>query len=180
MHGARSSPWPTSKRTRGAAGNKEVPLSPIAIEVVRRIDTLFEVERSINGRSPKERLQVRQAFSQPLVEDCRSMCANSSPNCPAAMTWPKGYILNRWASFTLFLEDGRVCLSNNAAARGLRGITLGQNPGCSGSDRGGRRAAAMYSLIVTAKMNGIDPWAWLTIIWQQRCSGVVLRPLRPF
>ena len=72
------------------------------------------------------------------------------------------YILKRWASFTLFLEDGRVCLSNNAAERGLRGIALGRKSWLfCGSDRGGRRAAAMYSLIITAKMNGVDPQAWL-------------------
>jgi Transposase IS66 family/IS66 C-terminal element/zinc-finger binding domain of transposase IS66/Transposase C of IS166 homeodomain len=72
------------------------------------------------------------------------------------------YILKRWASFTLFLEDGRVCLSNNAAERGLRGIALGRKSWLfCGSDRGGRRAAAMYSLIVTAKMNGVNPQAWL-------------------
>ncbi|SMX56630.1 Putative transposase (fragment) [Bradyrhizobium sp. ORS 285] len=62
-----------------------------------------------------------------------------------------------------FLDDGRICLSNNAAERGLRGIALGRKSWLfCGSDRGGRRAAAMYSLIVTAKMNGIDPQAWLT------------------
>src|SRR5258705_859150 len=73
------------------------------------------------------------------------------------------YVLKRWASFTLFLEDGRVCLSNNAAERGLRGIALGRKSWLfCGSDRGGQRAAAMYSLVVTAKMNGIDPQAWLT------------------
>jgi hypothetical protein len=67
------------------------------------------------------------------------------------------YILKRWTSFTLFLEDGRVCLSNNAAERDLRGIALGRKSWLfCGSDRGGRRAAAMYSLIVTAKMNGVD------------------------
>src|ERR671920_921815 len=72
------------------------------------------------------------------------------------------YMLKRWTSFTLFLEDGRVCLSNNAAERGLRGIALGRKSWLfCGSDRGGRRAAAMYSLIITAKMNGVDPQAWL-------------------
>ena len=72
------------------------------------------------------------------------------------------YILKRWPSFTRFLEDGRVCLSNNAAERGLRGIALGRKSWLfCGSDRGGRRAAAMYSLIVTAKMNGVDPQPWL-------------------
>src|SRR5947209_13997289 len=71
-------------------------------------------------------------------------------------------ILKRWTSFTRFLDDGRVCLSNNAAERALRGIALGRKSWLfAGSDRGGRRAAAMYSLIVTAKLNDVDPQAWL-------------------
>ena len=61
------------------------------------------------------------------------------------------YMLKRWTAFTRFLDDGRICLSNNAAERGVRGIALGRSPGCSGLDRGGDRAAVMYSLIVTAK-----------------------------
>jgi transposase len=72
------------------------------------------------------------------------------------------YVLKRWTAFTRFLDDGRICLSNNAAERGVRGIALGRKSWLfCGSDRGGERAAVMYSLIVTAKMNDIDPQAWL-------------------
>jgi Transposase IS66 family len=72
------------------------------------------------------------------------------------------YMLKRWPAFTRFLDDGRICLSNNAAERALRGIALGRKSWLfAGSDRGGQRAAAMYSLIVTAKLNDIDPQAWL-------------------
>ena len=72
------------------------------------------------------------------------------------------YMLKRWPSFTRFLDDGRICLSNNAAERALRGIALGRKSWFfAGSDRGGQRAAAMYSIIVTAKMNDVDPQAWL-------------------
>ena len=72
------------------------------------------------------------------------------------------YMLKRWAAFSRFLDDGRICLSNNAAERALRGIALGRKSWLfAGSDRGGQRAAAMYSLIVTAKMNDVDPQAWL-------------------
>jgi hypothetical protein len=72
------------------------------------------------------------------------------------------YMLKRRTAFTRFLDDGRVCLSNNAAERALRGIALGRKSWLfTGSDRGGQRAAAMYSLIVTSKMNDIDPQAWL-------------------
>ena len=72
------------------------------------------------------------------------------------------YMLKRWAAFTRFLDDGQICLSNNAAERALRGIALGRKSWLfAGSDRGGERAAAMYGLIVTAKMNDVDPQAWL-------------------
>ena len=72
------------------------------------------------------------------------------------------YLLKRWPAFTRFLDDGRVCLSNNAAERALRGIALGRKSWLfAGSDRGGQRAAVLYSLIVTAKMNDVDPQAWL-------------------
>ena len=72
------------------------------------------------------------------------------------------YMLKRWAAFTRFLDDGRVCLTNNAAERALRGIALGRMAWLfAGSDRGGERAALMYTLIQTARLNDIDPQAWL-------------------
>src|ERR1700689_2844781 len=149
---------------RKAAGKKEIALSPIAIEVVRRIDALFEIERSINGKSAEDRLVVRRALSQPLTEDLHAYMREQVSKLSRGHDLAKAfnYILKRWTSFTLFLEDGRVCLSNNAAERGLRGIALGRKSWLfCGSDRGGQRAAAMYSLIVTGKMNGVDPQAWL-------------------
>jgi transposase len=150
---------------RKAAGKKEIPLSPIAIEIVRRIDALFEIERSIIGKSPEERLATRRAQSRPLVDDLHAFMSAQLARLARGHDLVKAinYILKRWAAFTLFLEDGRVCLSNNAAERGLRGIALGRKSWLfCGSDRGGQRAAAMYSLIISAKMNGVDPQAWLT------------------
>jgi hypothetical protein len=150
---------------RQALGKKDIPLSPIAIEVVRRIDALFEIERSINGKSADERLAVRRTLSLPLVEDLQVYMREQAARLSRGHDLVKAinYILKRWPAFTLFLEDGRACLSNNAAERGLRGIALGRKSWLfCGSDRGGQRAAAMYSLVVTAKMNGIDPQAWLT------------------
>jgi transposase len=149
---------------RKAAGKKEIPLSPIAIEVVRRIDALFEIERSINGKSPEERLSVRRTSSRPLVDALETYMREQVARLSRGHDLAKAiqYMLKRWPAFTLFLEDGRVCLSNNAAERGLRGIALGRKSWLfCGSDRGGQRAAAMYSLIVTAKMNGVDPQTWL-------------------
>ncbi len=147
-----------------AAGKKEIVMSPIAIEIVRRIDVLFEIERGVNAQSAEHRRAVRQELSAPLVADLESYMleqrAKLSPrhDLAKAMT----YMLKRWPSFTRFLDDGRVCLSNNAAERALRGIALGRKSWLfCGSDRGGQRAAAMYSLIITCKMNDIDPQAWL-------------------
>ena len=149
---------------RKASGKREIPLSPIAIEIVRRIDALFEIERSINGKCPAERLAVRQNLSRPLVEELEVYMRAQLDRLSRGHDLAKAinYMLKRRAAFTLFLEDGRVCLSNNAAERGLRGIALGRKSWLfCGSDRGGQRAAMMYSLIVTAKMNHVDPQAWL-------------------
>ena len=150
---------------RKAAGKKDIPLSPIAIEVVRQMDAIFAIEREINGKTPEERLAVRQSSSRPLVDALESYMREQLTKLSRGHDLAKAiqYMLKRWRAFTLFLNDGRVCLTNNAAERGLRGIALGRKSWLfCGSDRGGVRAAAMYSLIVTAKMNGIDPQAWLT------------------
>ena len=149
---------------RRAAGKKVIVLSPIAIEVVRRIDALFEIERPINGKIAGERRVARQELSKPLVEELHLYISEQRAKLSRGHDLAKAidYILKRWTAFTLFLDDGRVCLSNNAAERALRGIALGRKSWLfCGSDRGGQRAAAMYSLIVTAKMNGVDPQVWL-------------------
>jgi hypothetical protein len=149
---------------RHAAGKRAITLSPIAIEVVRRIDALFDIERSINGKPAEGRRAVRQELSKPLVEALQVYMREQRAKLSRGHDLAKAidYILKRWAAFTLFLDDGRVCLSNNAAERALRGIALGRKSWLfCGSDRGGERAAAMYSLIVTAKMNDVDPQAWL-------------------
>jgi transposase len=149
---------------RKAEGKTAGVISPLALEAVRRIDKLFEIERSINGDSPDHRRTVRQEFSAPLIADLEAWMHEHRPKLSRGNDLAKAmdYILKRWAAFTLFLDDGRVCLSNNAAERALRGIALGRKSWLfAGSDRGGQRAAALYSLIVTAKMNDIDPQAWL-------------------
>ena len=149
---------------RKAAGKKEIALSPIAIEVVRRIDALFEIERAVNGKGAEERAAARRTMSRALVEDLHAYLRAQLVKLSRGHDLVKAinYMLKRWPAFTLFLDDGRVCLSNNAAERALRGVALGRKSWLfCGSDRGGQRAAAMYSLIVTAKMNGVDPQAWL-------------------
>jgi transposase len=149
---------------RKAEGKKPAPISPVALEIVRRMDRIFEVERSINGQSTEERLATRQQISLPLVTELEALLLKHRPGLSRHDDLAKAmdYMLKRWPVFTRFLEDGRVCLTNNAAERALRGIALERKAWLfAGSDRGGQRAALMYSLIVTAKLNDIDPQAWL-------------------
>ena len=147
-----------------ARGKTPSIISPIALEAVRRIDALFEIERSINGLDAAKRKAGRQDRAAPLVAALHAWLSEQRIKLSRGNDVAKAmdYMLKRWAAFTRFLDDGRVCLSNNAAERALRGIALGRKSWLfAGSDRGGERAAVMYSLIVTAKLNDIDPQAWL-------------------
>jgi transposase len=138
--------------------------APIATEAVGRIDVLFAIEREINGSTPQERVRVRNERSRPLLialqawlREQRSKVSKQSETAKAI-----DYILKRWSAFTRFLDDGRLCMSNNAAEREIRAVAMGRkNWTFAGSDEGGRRAAAIYTLIATAKLNDIDPQAWL-------------------
>jgi transposase len=149
---------------RKAQGKTSAVISPLALEAVRRIDVLFEIERAINGQSADQRRAVRQEQSAPLVADLAAWMRTERAKLSRGNDIAKAmdYMLKRWTAFTRFLDDGRICLSNNAAERALRGIALGRKSWLfAGSDRGGQRAAAMYSLIVTCKLNDVDPQAWL-------------------
>src|SRR6266542_3647919 len=128
------------------------------------MDAIFMLERSINGLSPEQRVAVRRRDIALLVDDLIDWMKRERGKLSRHNEVAKAmdYMLKRIEVFTRFLDDGRICLSNNAAERGLRGIALGRKSWLfAGSDRGGQRAAVMYSLIVTAKMNDIDPQAWL-------------------
>jgi len=144
---------------------KQAPvISPLAVEAVRRIDAIFDVERAINGRSVQDRLALRQQHSAPLVADLETWMRENRSKLSrnSAVAEAMDYMLKAWPAFTAFLDDGRICLTNNAAERALRGIALGRKSWLfAGSDRGGQRTAFMLSLITTAKLNDIDPQAWL-------------------
>jgi transposase len=145
-------------------GKNASPISPIALEAVKRIDVLFEIEREINGHDSVVRHRVRQEQSVPLVANLENWLRGErgqlSRHAPVAQAMD--YMLRRWSAFTAFLRDGRICLTNNAAERALRGIALGRKSWLfAGSERGAERAAFMYTLIITAKLNDIDPQAWL-------------------
>ncbi|WP_414644784.1 IS66 family transposase [Bradyrhizobium sp.] len=148
-----------ARRDKNAA-----PISPIALEAVKRIDPIFDIEREINGVSAEERLAARRLRSAPLVatleEWMRAERAKLSRH--SAVAKAVDYMLTRWPAFTRFLDDGRICLTNNAAERALRGLALGRKSWLfAGSERGAKRAAIMYTLIQTAKLNDVDPQAWL-------------------
>ena len=123
--------------------------APIAAEAVRRIDELFAIERTINGKASEQRLAVRREKSTPLVIDLEIWMRQQRALLSAGNDTAKAinYLLNRWAAFTRFLDDGRVCLTNNAAERALRGVAVGRrNWTFAGSDAGGHRAAAVYTV----------------------------------
>ena len=149
---------------RRSSNKTPSPISPLALEAVRRIDALFDIEREINGLDANRRKAARQEQSAPIIAELgtwmREERAKLSRHNEVAKAMD--YVLKRWDAFARFLDDGRICITNNAAERALRGIALGRKSWLfAGSDRGGERAAAMYSLIVTAKLNDIDPQAWL-------------------
>src|SRR3954452_22074679 len=141
-----------------------VSRAPIAAEAVRRIDELFAIERDISGKPAAERLAVRKERAEPLVGELAAWLRVQQARVSRKSETGKaiGYALNHWAALTRFLGDGRICLSNNAAERALRGVAVGRrNWTFAGSDRGGERAAAVYTLVETCKLNGVDPQAWL-------------------
>lgn len=149
------------RRKKGAA-----PLvSPLASEALEIIDRLFAIERDINGKPAAERLAVRQERSAPIVAELETWMRDTRSQLSRhdAVAKAIAYLQNDWDGFTTFLADGRICLSNNAAERQLRSVARGRKAWLFvGSDRGGQRAAMMFSLFGTARLNDVDPLAWFT------------------
>jgi transposase len=147
-----------------ARDKKPTAISPIAFEAVQRMDAIFALERSINGLSPEDRLAARRRDIAPLVDILIAWMKQERVKLSRHNEVAKAmdYMLRRLDVFTRFLDNGRICLSNNAAERALRGIALGRKSWLfAGSDRGGERAAIMLTLIQTARLNDVDPQAWL-------------------
>ena len=146
-------------------GKNAAPISPMALEAVKRIDLLFDIERAINGRPSAERLAVRKEKSVPLLAELEDWMRTERARLSrhALVAKAMDYMLKRWDGFARFTTDGRICLTNNAAERALRSLALGRKSWLfAGSDRGADRCAFMLTLIATAKLNNIDPQAWLT------------------
>jgi hypothetical protein len=138
--------------------------SPVAQEALLRIGALFEIEEKIRGKPPEERRAMRQAQSKPLLDSLRQWfeATLSKLSRKSETTAAIRYALSRWDALVRFVDDGRIEMDNNAAERSLRGVALGRkNYLFAGSDAGGERAAAIYSLVGSAKLNGLDPEAYL-------------------
>jgi transposase len=148
---------------RAAQGKAPAVLSPICLEAVRRIDVLFDLERDINGHSPEDRRSTRRALSAPLVAELHQWLVEQRTRLSRGNDIARAidYLLKRWVAFTRFLDDGRICISNNAAERALRGIALGRKSWLfCGSDRGGQPGFNQSSQ---------RSWLWCT---DQSCMGV--------
>jgi len=140
------------------------PISPLALEAVARIDALLRIERGINGKSAEERRKERQETSKPLLEDLHAWMIEQSKMLSSSSEVLKAmnYMLHRWEGFARYLDDGRICMTNNAAERGVRGVAVGRkNWLFAGSGRGADRAAVIITLLNTAELNGVDPQRWL-------------------
>lgn len=138
--------------------------SPIAREALDRIAALYAIESEIRGRPPEVRQAVREARAGPLLDAFhRYLRATlTQVSSKSALAGAIRYALARWVALTRYCDDGRIEIDNNAAERALRAVALGRkNYLFAGSDAGGSRAAVIYSLIGTAKLNGIDPYAYL-------------------
>jgi transposase len=138
--------------------------SPVAKEALGRIGALYAMEKDIHGRAPEERREIRNIRSRPLLESLKQWLEETlgklSKKSDTAIA--VRYALGRWDALMRYCDDGRLEIDNNAAERALRAVALGRkNYLFAGSDRGGESAAAIYSLIGTAKLNGIDPESYL-------------------
>lgn len=138
--------------------------APIAEEALRRIGELYDIEQTIRGEPPDMRKAARQERAKPRIEALRSWLDDNLKRLPHKSGTAEAirYAMSCWPSLSRFLDDGSTEIDNNAAERAIRPIALGRkNWLFAGSDKGGERAAAILSLIETAKLNGLDPEAYL-------------------
>lgn len=152
----------------------EATKSPIAEGALRRIQQLYAIEAEINGKAALERLAARQARSVPLLREVRSWCEAQRRRLSTKSTLGKAlqYALSRWEALTCYTTDGRLSIDNNLSERLLRGIAVSRkNFLFLGSDQGGTRAAVIYTLIESAKLNGLNPEAYLAAVVDRMAKG---------
>jgi len=145
-------------------GLEQAHSSAVAREALARIGALYRIEEQIRGKPPDQRRAVRQVEAKPLVDSLRQWFEStlSKLSRKSETTVAIRYALSRWGALVRYIEDGGIEIDNNAAERSLRGVALGRkNYLFAGSDAGGERAAAIYSLIGSTKLSGLDPEAYL-------------------
>jgi len=141
--------------------------SPTTTEAIARIGALYGIEEEIRGKPADLRHSVRQARAKPLLDDLRHWMENTlaSLSTKSETAGAIRYALSRWKALTRYVDDGLLEIDNNAAERSLRSVVMGRkNYLFMGSDSGGQRAAALYSLIGTAKLNALDPAFYLRTV----------------
>ena len=144
--------------------------SPVAEEALKRIGQLYEIESEIRGRPPDERVAVRRAKARPLVDSMHEWLQATLVKLSkkSSVASAINYSLGRWTALARYVDDGRLEIDNNTAERALRAVALGRkNYLFAGADSGGERAAAIYSLIGSAKLNGLDPEAYLRYVLER-------------
>ena len=150
----------------------------ITEEALRRIGALYAIEESIRGKPPDERRGVRQAQAVPLLDELKQWFESTllTLSAKSETTAAIQYALNRWSSLVYYCSDGRAEIDNLIAERALRGVALGRrNYLFAGADSGGERAAAMSSLIGSARLNGLDPEAYLHYVIERIADHPVSR-----
>jgi len=156
----------------------EAHQSPIAKEALERIGALYAIEREIRGRPPDERKKVRKERARSLLEDLKQWFKTTLRKLSkkSEVTVAIHYALGRWTSLLRYCDDGTLEIDNNAAERALRAVALGRkNYLFAGSNAGGERAAAMYTLIGSAKLNGIDPEVYLSHVLARIADHAITR-----
>ena len=154
--------------------------SPIAHEALTRIGAIYEIEASLRGKPPDLRMAERQARAGPLLDQMKSWMSATLTQVSAKseITAAIRYSLSRWPALTRYRDDGNLEIDNNAAERALRAVALGRkNYLFAGSDAGGERAANIYSLIGTAKLNGINPEAYLRHVLERIAEHRISREI---
>jgi len=150
----------------------------MAAQALDRIGALYAIEKEIRGLAAHERATTRQVRAGPLLESLREWLRHTLTRVSkkSALAKAIGYVLTRWTALTRYTSDGRIEIDNYAAERALRAVALGRkNYLFCGSDAGGERAAAIYSLIGTAKLNDLDPQAYLRYVIERIAEHPVNR-----